>query len=954
MLTGVSGAWAQRCTPTVRATSLKTGKYYMLYDAHYASGDVRAGFIGGNGTTIVKTKSETPSTFVNTEGTYVWILEAAPTDGQYYLKNLASGNYYYINGNNSKSSALSSSNKTAMTFTPYPDATSGRGTTNAIAADGTQVVAAEDYTLWQIENMGRGGKGKYWNGDAPTFATWENSHPYAFYEVETVADIEPWGYRIYTLYDGTSATEGSTPYYLTSTGTLTATPSEAEIFSFKKTTLNKLMPAGYAYKITGQTNNKRFTNPDGANRSNNIRTATTNRDDYDAQVFYLNEEDGTFAVRASNVNDNTWHANAFWNVENNGAALPDADYGIQDEKHYVWRLERMVQYNLVFNESTLASYYLSNEGGTAAMPTDSWQRDFCTYSYAPTTIEPSTEVVNVSMNWNGPFDISPNYNDATWYLLHMRQGGYNVKYAESDTEHHELEAVASFTGDDGYYWAFTGNPYEGFCLINKGAGDSKKLYASSTNNGGYPMMNSSNSTKWIVNGNPKNGEANAFGLQISGINRFINDYSNAKHLSLWQDGASTDDGSTLTVEAPYHIWVQQEVSPYFETFGKYFSLKNSAEAVAMGQKWATAVTTCDKATYDELKSFVSDADNIRIPNTGYYRIKNVSSNNYVGYGTAGYAGKGVGLIEVSEDNLSSVLHLTKVSDGVYTISTQGLNVQTQAGNNQPVRATADAGSNHTFTVLAPGVVSIRANQEDAYGYWFRSSWESAPESIITWEVSSDVAKWTVEEATSIEIPLNAANDNTGAGHTYATLCVPFEITGLAGADDTEVKAYAPTKEGDYIVPGTGATTVTAGTPVLLIGAEGATSVTATIGSSYASAPATTNVLTGTFLGAAIDCTAATGTNYVMGLDANNGDRIGFYHVNNAAFALKANRAYLHIDGGSVKGFAINWDQLADGVNSLAPSSSIVGDGHIYNLAGQRVSKLQRGVNIVNGRKVIVK
>ncbi len=92
----------------------------------------------------------------------------------------------------------------------------------------------------------------------------------------------------------------------------------------------------------------------------------------------------------------------------------------------------------------------------------------------------------------------------------------------------------------------------------------------------------------------------------------------------------------------------------------------------------------------------------------------------------------------------------------------------------------------------------------------------------------------------------------------------------------------------------------------------------------------------------------------MGLDANNGDRIGFYHVNNAAFALKANRAYLHIDGGSVKGFAINWDQLADGVNSLAPSSSIVGDGHIYNLAGQRVSKLQRGVNIVNGRKVIVK
>ena len=29
-------------------------------------------------------------------------------------------------------------------------------------------------------------------------------------------------------------------------------------------------------------------------------------------------------------------------------------------------------------------------------------------------------------------------------------------------------------------------------------------------------------------------------------------------------------------------------------------------------------------------------------------------------------------------------------------------------------------------------------------------------------------------------------------------------------------------------------------------------------------------------------------------------------------------------------------------------------GEIYNLSGQRLQKMQRGINIVNGRKVIVK
>ena len=366
----------------------------------------------------------------------------------------------------------------------------------------------------------------------------------------------------------------------------------------------------------------------------------------------------------------------------------------------------------------------------------------------------------------------------------------------------------------------------------------------------------------------------------------------------------------------------------------------------------------------------SSAGNISVrvvPGQGFYRLKNVATDKYLTATATGAwdsSARGVYANGSSTDASTVIRLFDKDSNGKLYMYNQGYGFGWTATNHGGhvgwITSTPDKYVNW-FPGNSAGQIAFAIcfgnGTGDYAGYLEKGIYTVDTEDnavIAGSDYTDNKAQWVLEAATNVEIPLNAANDNTGAGHTYATLCVPFEITGLTGAGGNEVKAHAPTKEGDYIVPGTGATTVTAGTPVLLIGAEGATSVTATIGSSYASAPATTNVLTGTFLSTAIDCTAAAGTNYVMGLDANNGDRIGFYHVNNAAFALKANRAYLHIDGGSVKGFAINWDQLADGVNSLAPSSSIVGDGHIYNLAGQRVSKLQRGVNIVNGRKVIVK
>ena len=83
-------------------------------------------------------------------------------------------------------------------------------------------------------------------------------------------------------------------------------------------------------------------------------------------------------------------------------------------------------------------------------------------------------------------------------------------------------------------------------------------------------------------------------------------------------------------------------------------------------------------------------------------------------------------------------------------------------------------------------------------------------------------------------------------------------------------------------------------------------------------------------------------------------QVGFYLVKEKV-AVPAGKAYLEVaaPGPGVKGFTFNFD-IVTGVNAIAKSQEPRVNGQIFNLAGQKMSKLQKGVNIVNGKKVLVK
>ena len=90
-----------------------------------------------------------------------------------------------------------------------------------------------------------------------------------------------------------------------------------------------------------------------------------------------------------------------------------------------------------------------------------------------------------------------------------------------------------------------------------------------------------------------------------------------------------------------------------------------------------------------------------------------------------------------------------------------------------------------------------------------------------------------------------------------------------------------------------------------------------------------------------EATAIAEGNFVL-----QGDR--FVRCN--AGTLPGGKAYLEAGASEAKGIAFDFGGTT-GINEVQKAET---DGAIYNLSGMRVSKIQKGVYIMNGRKVIVK
>lgn len=240
-----------------------------------------------------------------------------------------------------------------------------------------------------------------------------------------------------------------------------------------------------------------------------------------------------------------------------------------------------------------------------------------------------------------------------------------------------------------------------------------------------------------------------------------------------------------------------------------------------------------------------------------------------------------------------------------------------------------------FAISQHGTAANKMNRR-----WQSSANNGTDFRMAYWTGGSDNGStFTVSQTSLPNITLNTPNNGTTS---YASFYVDYPVK--VNSDDVQVytgtingNRLDMTEVGDKIIP--------ANVGVVLISESGANSAEISI-SDVAGTP-TSSSLTGTTI--ARDITNQQNNYLVLGRDANDQTKVGFYRPNGTQ--IPANKAYIYLGGGNVQGLAFNFDGATTDINNISAATN---KQEIYDLSGRRVMKANKGLYIINGKKCFIK
>lgn len=174
---------------------------------------------------------------------------------------------------------------------------------------------------------------------------------------------------------------------------------------------------------------------------------------------------------------------------------------------------------------------------------------------------------------------------------------------------------------------------------------------------------------------------------------------------------------------------------------------------------------------------------------------------------------------------------------------------------------------------------------------------------------------------------------------YATFCLPYNATVPSGltaytATDNGESVKLTAKEGEKIAAGEG---------VVLKGEEGTYTFVAAEGSVSATA--------GNQMVGVTEDTPLTSADNAYMLTRKKDDGSIAFRLLATDYTLGANKAYLKLENNARNLISVVWDDNATGIYDLSEKEEAE-NGAIYNLAGQKLMRTQKGINIINGKLVI--
>ena len=596
------------------------------------------------------------------------------------------------------------------------------------------------------------------------------------------------------------------------------------------------------------------------------------------------------------------------------------------------------------------------------LPADYQLTNFYTYNTVDVTITTSgnTDVEFIATPKENPLvKYTADASNPYYYNLNIRSK-YLVYNSEAIGEVTLQNTSEPFNSDAS--WAFIGEPYAGFKVINKTKGTNYFLTYTSVvtgNNGGSDGSNNNvqfvaiedfNNRYWLIDKNTggfcmrmkENTNIYFHHQNIANSNGYLRTCS----VSEWS-AVHNDAGSTIVASTDEDVLI-----------ALYNSMKDISFGDAIGQYTAEGISAADaNATISNVGMVIDNnmtsayadayaalldiqaATTLNTPTAGFYRLKNVSTGKYLtAIKATGFASTEYGVYANGDETSEATVIKLVEKEGQLYMHNQNCSFGWVIADKAYGSGNAWANENlwDKYVNWFPGNAAGQIGFAICYGngagsyasYLTRGIYTAnADEAVIGGtDYTADAAQWIVEPATDVTIALHAVGEKS-----YATTYLPFGVT-LGG----NVKAYVLTIDGDYAVPTEYGVNVPAGTPVLLVSETAEESVVATINDEITPIDLA-NALQGSYF-------ASTPSAYVL----NAVESVpGFYTLNGT---LAANRAYLP-KSSSVKGYAFNWGD-ADAIKAIEADKAA--GKTIYNLAGQRVENAQKGIFIVNGKKVVIK
>ena len=651
-----------------------------------------------------------------------------------------------------------------------------------------------------------------------------------------------------------------------------------------------------------------------------------------------------------------------WSSEDPGGNEGDDPGNVNGNNHIIKNGGMIVDVTLnIYRPSCTVTYIVKDTGGTTlftsepiattsgtnitTLPEGYQRADFYSYNEVDVTISNNgnTDVEFTATPKESPLvKYTADAANPVWYKLKLKGSNYPTYVANPGDGEDNVQTPTEDANDETVQWAFIGEPYAGFQIINRAAGTGLILGSATTI--GIEDTGASVHTSLAASGTRARElwyiTASTYltgGFFIKNADGHALNQRGAGFLAYWTAGA--DMGSTFTGtevhegEALFNELIAQLKAIKFGTglnqygfTGNYAGYTSQAATIISGLEGN--YTDENLAVAQELLANYA----LNMPSAGFYRIKGNTSGKYL---AAGMASNG-------KFNMAELTDETKATDAstiFYFDGTKLTNFGSGMCNGVTASTWAWVTEDEASTVvfqdgLTNGGYAIKTATANFYDNGDNGSADRGGNVSINSSTDERYTSWYLTEVTSLPITLNDGSD----GSYYATLCVPFGIT-IEGAT-----AYTLTKDGSTLNMSDGFTTVTGGTPVLLIGTGASATATITPGE-----PATivSSTLTGTYEAIAFDGD----TNYVLGTDGN---KVGFFHWDGTE--LKGFRAYIEGEaavgvGTEVKGFYLNHD-IATQIREMVGASD--GKATYYDLSGRRVTQPARGLYIVNGKKVAVK